>query len=883
MPKIRWWPKRKSRDEDLDREIRSHLDLEAEEQQALGLTPEDARYAAKRALGNATQIKESVRQTWGWTWLERLKQDFVYALRTFARTPGFTAVVILTLALGIGATTAMFSIVNAVLLHPLPYKNPDRLVIIWENSLHNPKAPPFFDSYRDFQTWKHASSFERLAPATWATGSAILTGAGPARGVLAMPVGINFFQLLGVAPQFGRTFQPDDLHRSCTVVVSHRFWRKAFGGQKNAVGTQIGLNRTACTIVGVMPQGFTFYPDAASMWRLITPDSKIGQDPDHASVAVFGLLKPGISIQRAQEEIRRLFKNVHRHDPGGISKLPSVHPLAQEFDYLSGPSLRRSIIVLFGAVVFVLLIACVNIANLLFGRSLARQKELAVRAALGSGRRRLIRQLLTESLLLSSAGAAFGVLLAIAAVHAFRALNPIRMPPGVPVSVNLWVLGFTAILAVATALLFGLVPALRASRVDVMDALKAGGRTASFSPAARLFGKALVAAEVMLSLALLAGAGLLIESVNRLASVPLGFRTDHVVATSLSLLPWSYAKAGQRARFYGEVLDRAGRLPGVTSAALASSIPLTQHRHGVDALAIEGRPRPDSKTASRDVGEVSISPGYFRVMDVPLERGRAFGNFDRPKSPAVAIVNQALVREYFPHENPIGKHIQVGESKAQRPWLTIVGIVGDEKDQNFFHQMAWEDIPFVFRPLSQAPPFGVSLVLRTPKDEAALGAAVRKQVAAIDPSVPVGQAITMNQQLSKRLAYPRFRAIVLGAFAALALLLAVVGLYGVLSQSIAQRTREFGIRMALGAQRGDVLALVIRQGMLLTIAGLAAGLAAALVLTRFLSAFLFGIKPTDPWTMAAVSLLLLLVAFLAIWIPARRAAKTDPMTTLRNE
>jgi putative ABC transport system permease protein len=879
---MRWW-RRKSRDADLDRETRSHLQLEAEERQDCGLSPEEAHYAAKRALGNTTQIKEAVRATWGLTWLERSKQDLIYACRAFGRTPGFTTIVVLTLALGIGATTAMFSIVNAILLHPLPYKNPHRLVIIWENSLHNLKAPPFFDSYSDFEIWKHARSFEQLSPATWATGGALLTGAGPARDVLAMPVGLDFFRLLGVPPEIGRTFQSDDLHRSCTIVLRHRFWVKVFGGQKNAIDKHVELNRTACTIIGVMPSGFSFYPEAASVFRLITPASKIASDPDHASVAVFGLLRPGVTIQRAQQELRRLFQNAHRDDPDGIWKIPSVHPLAQEFDYLTGPSLRRSIVVLFGAVVFVLLIACVNIANLLLGRFLVRQKELAVRAALGSGRKRLIRQLLTESLLLSFTGAAVGILLAIAAVHAFRALNPIRMPPGTPVSVNLWVLGFTAVLSVVTALLFGLIPALRASRVDVMDALKAGGRTASFNPAARLFGKTLVAAEVMLSLALLAGAGLLIESVNRLASVPLGFRTDHILITSLSLRPWSYAKARHRVRFYREVLDSAGTLPGVSSVALASSIPLTQHRHGVNTLAIEGKPRPNSKTAPRDVGEVSISPGYFRVMSVPLERGRRFGGADREKSVAVAIVNQALAREYFPHQNPIGQQIQVGESKVKRPWLTIVGVVGDEKDQNFFHQMAWEGIPFVYRPLAQAPPFGVSLVLRTPKDKTALGAAIQKQVAAIDPSVPVGEVVSMKQQLSKRLSYPSFRTVVLGAFAGLALLLATVGLYGVLSQSIAQRTREFGIRMALGAQKQDVLALIIRQGMLLTLAGIAAGLAVALALTRFLSAFLYGIKPTDPRTMAGVSLLLLLVSFLATYIPARRAARVDPMTALRYE
>jgi predicted permease len=833
-------------------------------------------------VGNAGLIKEDVREMWGWAWLDRFTQDVSYAARAFARTPGFTAVVILTLALGIGATTAMFSVVDAVLLHPLPFRNSDRLVVIWETLVRSPNDPPFFDTYHDFEVWKSGSqSFERLTLATWRTDGQILTGAGPARDVFAMPVGIDFFPMLGVAPEVGRTFQPDDLREGCTVVLKHSFWMEVFAGQKNVIGRHVDLNENACTVVGVMPPGFAFYPDAAAMWTLITPDSAIARDPN-AKIGVFGLLKPGISIQRAQEEVESLYRNAPRKDPFGTLVKPAIYPLAEQFAYLTGPTLRLSVMVLFGAVSFVLLIGCLNIANLLLGKSVARQKELAVRAALGSGRARLARQLLTEALLLSVTGAALGILVAIGAVHYFRTFNPIEMPPGNPVTVNLPVLCFTASLAAGTALLFGLIPALKASRVDLMDALRVSAQAASLSPTARTLRKVLVIAEVALSLSLLVGAGLLIESVGRLASVPLGFRTDRVITMSITLPRWAYSTSNQRARFYRAALDRTTLLPDVVSAAFASSLP-PDGRGGGNALAVDGRPEPSPTTAAYDVGQVSISPGYFGVMGVPLELGRAFEDADREKSPAVAIVNEALARKYFPQVNPIGQRIKVGRPGTERPSLTIVGVVADEKGQNFFHQMSWEEAPAVFRPLNQDPPSHVSMVFRTPTDNTASAAMIQKQIAALDNNVPTGDVQTMNERLSRMLSYPRLRAIVLATFAGLALVLAAIGLYAVLSQLIAQRTQEFGVRMALGAQGSDLLRLVIREGMVLTFAGLAAGLMIAASLTGLLSSLLYGVKPTDPLTLAEVSLVLLLVTLLATYIPARRASRVDPMVALKYE
>ena len=685
-----WW-RRKQRDEDLERELLSHLEAEAADQHENGLSVEDARFAAKRNLGNIMRIKESTREIWRWNWLERSKQDLTYGFRTFARTPGFTAIIILTLALGIGSTSAIFTIVNAVLLNPLPYPNADRLVVVWDKQIRAPKAPPVFDSYRDFQVFQERSrSFTYLAPATWATGGHILTGSGPARNVLAMPAGLDFFRLLGTRAELGRTFQYDDLSRGCTVVLKNGFWKNAFGGQKAILGKHIQLDEQACTVIGVMPSGFTFYPDALSMWMLITPGGPIAKDPENAHVGVFGLLKPGISIGQAQKELQLLYRNEHRADKPGAPLEAVVYPLAEQFAYLTGPNLRFSLKILFGAVTLVLLIACVNIANLLLGRSLIRQKELAVRSALGSGRWRLIRQLLTEGLLLSSAGAMAGILITVGAVHAFKILNPIPLPPGNPVQVNLQVLGFAAALAVATAVLFGLIPALKASSVDLITALKATSRSSTSGPAARSFARCLVALEVTFSLALLAGAGLLIDSVSRLSSVSLGFRTDHLLTMEVQLPTWTYSAANRRARFYETVLSRVLAYPDVKAAAFATSLPLTSGRWRASILMVEGRPEPALNTAVADVGQCSITPQYFRVMGVPLKRGRQFVDNDRPETESVAIVNEVLAHKYFPRGNAIGAHIKVGDPGTDRPWLTIVGIAGDEKDKNFFHEMTWD-------------------------------------------------------------------------------------------------------------------------------------------------------------------------------------------------
>ena len=876
------WRRRKQQEEDLDRELRSDLELEAAEQEERGLSPEEAQYAAKRALGNAGSIKEEVRDAWGWSSLDRLRQDVVYALRTFGRAPGFTAVVILTLALGIGATTTVFSIVHTVLLNPLPFPNPDRLVAIFGKFVSRPNDPPFFISYHDFQNWKSGShSFERLTVATWNTGGGqILTGAGPTRDTLAMPVGVDFFPMLGIAPEVGRVFEPDDVNTGCRVVLKHAFWTETFRGERTAVGRHIQINNDACTVIGVMPPEFTFYPDAIEMWMLITPNSPFVRNPNLAVVGVFGLVKPGVSIAHVEEELATLYKN-SPNPTIGIPITPAVYPLAEQFALLTGPALRFSIVVLFGAVNLVLFIGCLNIANLLLGRSVARQKEFAVRAALGSSRARIIRQLLTEALLLSVIGGGLGILLAITGVHYFRVLNPIAMPPGNPATINLSVLVFTVSLAFVTAVLFGLIPAMKASRVNLMDALRASAQAASLGRAARMLRRALVIAEVALSLALLVGAGLLIQSVHRLASVPLGFRTDHVSTMQLILPRWIYSTPEQRATFFRALARTAGS--DVVSTGVTSLVP--PDGTGGDAVAVEGKPEPSPEAAILDnVLPISVTGDYFKVMAVPLEIGRVFDDRDSEKSAPVTVVNQSFARKYFPGENPIGASIQMGRPGANgRPWLTIVGVVGDEKHQNFFRPMSWEEPAIIYRPVSQEPPARAYLLFRTMSDRAAIVAMLRKQIEAVDKNVAIGNTEPIDERLSRTLSYPKVRAIVLAAFAALAVLLAAIGLFAVLSQAIAQRTQEFGVRMALGAQKPDLVKLVLWEGITLTLAGLAAGLVISVSVAGLFRSLVYGLTTTDPWTLAVGSLLLVFVALSAMCIPAMRAARVDPKIALRYE
>jgi len=799
-----------------------------------------------------------------------LAGDLRIAARTLARRPGFTSVAALTLALGIGAATAVFSIVNAVLLSPLPYHDPSRLAAIWITSTREQSLAKLFAIHADFVDFqRHARTLESVAAATWAVRTGrVLTGNGPAREVLTIPATAGFFDTLGVRAAVGRTFRAEDESRGCSLVLSHKFWTTAFAADPAIAGRGISLDQQPCTVLGVMPANFSFYPGQTQAWILLGPGFQ--PDQDRMLVGIFARLKPGVTLAQAQTELRGLYRPRESRDFA-----PVVYDLHGEFTFLAGRTLRATLITVFGAVLLVLLIACLNVANLLLARLSGRRREMAVRAALGGAQIRLVRQVLTESLLLSGAGASFGLAIAWSAVRYFRQAAPIELTVGADVSLSLPVLAFSVLLSIATTLIFGLVPAMRASRVDLGVYLKAAGRGAI--PGRHGLARIVIAAETALSFLLLTGAGLMLTSALRMSSEPLGFTPDRVLTTRVSLPVFRYATNPRRMRAYDQLLDRIEHLPGAARVALASKAP--PESGGNQTLEVQGRP-VEAAAMLHDTGADAITPGFFDALGIPLVRGRAFDDRDRETTLPVAIVNEALARAYFPGADPIGRQIRI---PGPMPWLTIVGVVGNLKHTELMNEMSWVESPVFYRPLAQEPRPFVQVIVRAAAGAAPLGPQVQRQIAAVDPAIPIADAYPIAERLTKILAFPRFRATVLGFFALAALLLSAVGLHGVLSQLVAQRTPEFGVRRAVGAQTAHLLWLVARQGAVPVVAGLAGGIGTTLALHRVLTGLLYGIQPADTPTLAIVSVTLLAVAALATLLPAHRAARIDPLTALRDE
>ena len=862
-------------------ELQTHLDLLTQENIRRGMNPTEAAHAARREFGGVEQAKELYRNQRGLPFLETLLQDVRYALRMLRKSPGFTAVAVLTLALGIGANTAIFSIVDAVLLRPLPYRDAERLVAIWCSEIGQPGSK-IFASYRDFEEFKARNhSFEALEALTWARAGEILTWRGSPHQVVSIPASVGFFSLLGIPAAQGRTFAPEDIHNGCIVVLAHSFWQNELASAQGIVGNTLTLSGKPCFVAGIMPKGFEFYPKQTSLWTLITPDSQFSEKPFDSVVGIFARLKPGVGMAIAEAELVDLHQRVVKESPAGswVAQItPIVRDLREQFTWMAGRNLRAALLALSAAMFLVLLIACLNVASLLFGRSAERQRELAVRTALGSGRSRLIRQLLVESMLLAMLGTFTGVLFAVASVRYFNSANPVELPPGNQVTLNFHVLSFAALLAAVTGMFFGLVPAWRASLVDLNDVLKHSGGTATRSKNHRT-SKLLVVGQVTLAMVLLSGAGLLIESIYRLGSVPLGFRPDHLLTAEVALPPIAYSEMSQRIVFYSKLNAALAALPGVTGVSLCSSLP--PYNGGASSeLTVSGKVTIENLGA---VNSVDVGADYFRVLGVSLLQGREFDSRDREESQRVAIVNDRMARMYFPKEDPLGRQIKLGKSGGNGPWLTIVGVVGDEKRTIVYQEMGYVEPALVYLPVAQAAGRSMGLVIRIAGNPLVLGPLLQAEVSRVDSGVPVYGVRTMTDRYSEFLAHPRFRAVIMGIVAGLTLLLAVIGIYGVLAQSVVQRKREIGIRLTLGARSTDVFGLVLREGMKMTVVGVVVGLLGAFGLTRFMSAMLYGVSARDPLTLTVVALVFTMVAFAACYIPARRTTRVDPMVALRYE
>lgn len=794
--------------------------------------------------------------------MTHLIQDLRFAARTFLKRPGFTLIAILTLALGIGAATAVFSIVNEVLLRPLPYHDPDRLVGVWITSTREKGLAKLFAAHADYEEFRRNSkSLESVAVATWATNlGKVLTGRGPARSVLTVPASVNFFDTLGVRASIGRTFTSDDESRGCSIVVAHKFWTSTLASDPSIVGNSLTLDEKPCVVLGVMPEQFSFYPSQTQAWVLLGPGYQA--DRSKMLVGIFARLRPGVTPAQAETELRSIYRSTHTTGETRDFE-PVVYDLHGEFTFLAGRTLRTTLILVFGAVLLVLLIACLNVANLLLARISARRREFAVRAALGSGRSRLMQQVLTEGLLLSFLGATLGVFFAYLAVRYFRLANPIELSVGADVGIHHVALGFSILLCVMCTVIFSLLPAFRAAQVDL---------TRNMKPAQRgTLARAVIAVEMALSFVLLTGAGLLMISALRMGAEPLGFNPSHVFATRVGLPASRYPSSAQRLQFYDRLLSRLQQIPGIAGAALASKVP--PEAGGNQTLEIQGRA---SGPETHEVGADAVSPAFFDVLNIPLRRGRAFDLQDRENSQPVAIINESLAQKYFARLDPLGQQIRI----PGMPWLTVVGVVGNLKHTQLMNEMSWVETPIFYRPLAQEPRPFVQAAVRSSGD---VNNEIQNQIAAIDPSLPLNEVELLTTRVDKTLAYSRFRAVVLAFFAFSAVILSAVGLNGVLSQLVSRRIPEFGVRRAIGAQTHHLIWLIAQNGGVPVVAGLAAGLLLTQLSSRLLASLLYGIQPADPKALAIVSLTLLLVAGFAILAPAIRAARVDPMVALREE
>src|SRR5580704_17160887 len=884
-------------DAELEEEMRLHMELRQQEQQQTGMAAAEAEAAARRRFGNTTYLKEESRIAWGWEWFDHVAQDVRYALRMLRKSPGFSTTAIVTIALGIGATTAIFSVVDATLLHPLPYAQPEQLVSI-RDDLPGVGAREVGMSVPEWHDLDRSGIFEYVAP-MGGGGSVNLTGSSQPARALFNAVSPNYFALLGVKPRFGRTFNAEDQTPgfNLEVVIGEGLWKRAFGADPGILGKSLRLDNDLYHVVGVMPSGFhdpgrTSEERNTEVWAAAGFAAEPAPPPvrkAHFLVEAVGRIKPGLTMAQAQSRVDALVASLQK-------QFPDDYPLQNAWTVRLVPlkegvvgNVRQSLFLLLGAVGLVLLIGCANVANLLLARASTRAREMAVRQALGAARTRLIRQLLTESLLLSALGGMLGLAILVSTRGLLLQLVPESLPRLNEVSINWAVLLFAMVSSLVAGAIFGLAPALHAGRFDLTHALKEASRGSTGSGEQARTRHVLVITEFALSLVLMIAAGLLLRSFGDLLNVRPGFNPRNVMAVRLWLpIPNDpntdvYRTAAQESPFLHEILRRGGTLPGVEEVAVGdlAAIPLGHGQNDLNPfpLILEGRETQSNQAPLID--GCIVTPEYFHLLGMTLLRGRLFNEMDNENAPQVAVINEAFARMYWPDADPLGKRLKLPApgNTSSFSWTTVVGVLADARTES----LAQATVPQLYLSLYQRPAKDLAIFVRGGLDNASIPVELRQQVQSVDPELPVFGAQTLDEVLSVSLAERRFSMEMITLFAFTALLLASLGIYGVISYMVSERTHEIGIRLALGAQRGNILQMLLRQGLSLAITGAAVGLVGGLIVSRLMANLLYGVRPTDPLTFAGVALLLIGVALLACYIPARRAIHIDPMVALRHE
>ena len=867
--KVLWSLQRNGKEDDLREELEFHLAEEASERQGDGLSRDQARWAARRDLGNTHLLREDVRALWSWALVEQLAQDLRYATRTLLKSRAFVTAAAATLALAIGFNTTMFSVLHAVLLRPLPYQTPEQLAMLWtEDPTQNLREGR--SALWDVERWRSQSrSFADMA--VFDAVSLTLTGAEDAEEIAGARISPNLLPLLGVQPALGRGFSTEEAEQQYRLaLISHRFWQARFGGSTAAVGATIVLDGLPSEIIGVLPAGFQIATLSADVWE---PQAMSNSVRGGDTWFVVGRLQPAVTFDQAQTEISAIARRVNDQLPAAErNRGISVVPLPLQ---MVGSQLRLALWMLGGAVLCVLLIAAANVASLSLARSLTRTREMALRAALGASTGRVVRQLLTENILLAVLSGLIGTVLAFAGIRFIRAFGPANLPRLNEVSLDLRVLGWALAISVLAGILVGLAPAITTLRRSLRLSGEPSGRSVSSGAAARRFRRALVVGECALAVVLLVGAGLLVRSWWNVKSIDPGFKPERVLVMELST-PTTFTIPAQRTDLYHRVLEQIQAVPGVESAGIIGDLFIGNSRAQV--LTVEGGDGVISERLRFRRDEVSAE--LFKTLGAPLLRGRFFSIGDGPEAPRVAIINDTMARRSWPGRDPVGKRFKLGARDSDRQWYTVIGVVGDMRRQG----LEREPVPQMFESLAQNPPRAVDLFIRTAtEDPVPMGNALQAAVRRVEKHAPIYGVAPLEEQLGTYLAQRRFQTLLLTGFSIVALLMASVGIYGLIRYSIATRTQEIGLRMAIGAQGGDIFRMMIGEGLALTLSGLALGLVGAWWLGRSTSSLLFGVSATDALTFTMVSLLLTAVAVAACYFPARRAARLDPMVALRCE